>query len=1179
MDHTFCNKSSAMRILLVVLLAACGAAAAASADIATAPVTSATLTVRTNLMMIIDDSLSMNSDYMPDSVSNLSGSAALCFGYSGVNRIFFDPNAAYPLPVDSTGLPLATPTWPNVKSDGYASSSSNVNLNSAPVWRNANGSSTSSSSNTFYYVTAGSTGTSATCPDGKSYKLTAVTSLPSALQTKYMIWYTYYRTRILMLRGSVGLVMADIDATRFRVGLSAISNTGLTDGSLFLNVRDLDMTTPVNQKSKFYSTLYAITPSSYTPLRPALEKIGKYFAHRTLTGAAVTNGSDTTGPLDPVQYSCQRNYAIMTTDGYWNTGTENTYRNNYTPTQLDGSTQIGNQDGSANSTPRPMLDDGRYQGNNWTTGGAGVANMLADIARYFYTTDLRTPALNNCTGAVANQDVCVNNLPPSGADTVNFQHMGLFTMGLGVAGTLTYIPNYDTATSGDFYAIKQGTKAWPNPANPASQSTTTISSSTTVLERADDLWHAAVNGGGRFFSATSPDEVSQSLRDALASLQAIAGAGSAAATSTLQPVAGNNSVYLGMYTTVAWTGNILALSVDPVTGAVSTTPAWQAAQTLATQVGASTDSRTIYFFDSGATNNLRSFTYANLNTAGKGGYFTNLCSKSPAPGQCSNLAGMGGSVLANANDGTNLVNFLRGQNGLENNPANAATSQLYRFRQAPANPPLQATPLPTPFGDLVNATPVYVGKPPFKYVDATNPGYSTFVSNNASRTPVVYAAANDGMLHAFNASTGAELWAYVPTAVMPNMWQLADFDYAHRYYVDGGPVVGDVYYGGQWHTVLVGGLGAGGRAYYALDVTDPAAPKALWEFSNSTNANLGLTFGNPMIFKDKANNWLVAFSSGYNNSNGVDNTNGNGNGYLYVLNIADGTAARSPIPTYTSGTTPAGTSATPSNLGRISAWVDSETNNVATRVYGGDMLGYVWRFDFDNNYGVTGDEAFLLARALTSGGVAQPITTRPILTNITVGGTGFDLVTIATGRLLGASDVGDSTQQSVYVFKDTLATTGSGYGTLRNNAGMVAEPLQSAVVNNQNTITNTTLNNVNWASNLGWYVDFLTSGERVNVDAVQTGNLLGFATNIPTSSVCTPGGSSWEYFFDITKGFVAGAVYGDAMTAGLNLVKVSTGLKLIRWNIRGQADVQSPGTGIGLAPSDTRRISWRELIQ
>jgi type IV pilus assembly protein PilY1 len=303
------------------------------------------------------------------------------------------------------------------------------------------------------------------------------------------------------------------------------------------------------------------------------------------------------------------------------------------------------------------------------------------------------------------------------------------------------------------------------------------------------------------------------------------------------------------------------------------------------------------------------------------------------------------------------------------------------------------------------------------------------------------------MLHALNADTGAELWAYVPTAVIPNMWRLADFDYPHLYYVDGGPVVGDVYDGSSWRTILVGGLGAGGRAYYALDVTDPTQPKALWEFSVSNSSNLGLTFGNPVITKDSAGNWVVMFSSGYNNV-----SPGDGKGYLYVLNVITGAQlASTPI------ATSAGDTTTPSNLGRIVAWTDADTDNTATRVYGGDMLGNVWRFDFDNQIGPSGKESFLLARTLTSGGTPQPITTKPVVTRIKVGAINYDLVTVMTGRLLGTTDVGDTTLQSVYVFKDTLPATG--LGSLRSNANMVAQTM--AV--NGSTRNIPTLNTVDWA--------------------------------------------------------------------------------------------------------------------
>lgn len=1130
---------------LAALACSFGPAIAAPADIANAPMVTTASSVRSNLMLILDDSGSMSRDYMPEEVLN----SGLCFGYSAVNRIFYDPAVTYTVPLQSTGQPFTAPGWPSAYEDGYAASPVTVSLASAPQWSRA-GPSTSDGSrsppattNTFYYVqaSASSSVTEYECPGVSRVRLSPVTdlsTLTAAQRQNYVIWYTYYRTRLLAMRGAIGTVMASIDATRFRIGMSAISDIGTDDSSnKFLNIRDFNATTPLDQKHAFFSRLYSISPGGYTPLRPALEKAGKYFANRRLDGSPLPAGRD------PVQYSCQRNYAILTTDGYWNTRDESNYRSSYGPTQLNGSTGIGNTDSSASNTPRPMLDDGKDQGANWVTGGDGVSNALADIAMYFYATDLRDATLGNCTGALPGESVCVNNLPPVGSDNASHQHMTTFTMGLGVSGRLVYRPDYDTATTGDFYAIRQGTKPWPNP-DPTSISDT-------VVERIDDLWHAAVNGRGRYYAANNPADVASGMKNALQSIESVSGAGAAAATSTLQPVTGDNFLYLGTYTTVLWEGNIKALTIDTTTGAVSTTPAWEAKNTLAAQVAPSSDSRSIYFFNSSAPNQLSSFTFANLSAAGFGNLFQNVCSMSQPLSQCPSIASMGTTELASANSGANLVNYLRGQKGYEDIVANPVDSRLFRGRN-------------TPLGDLVNAAPVYAKKPPFRYTDA---GYNTFASSNANRTGVVYAAANDGMLHAFNAQTGTELWAYVPTAALPNMYRLADKNYSanHRFFVDGSPTMSDVYDGSRWRTIVVGGLGAGGRAYYALDVTDPANPRALWEF---TNSDLGLAFGNPIIAKNKAGTWIVAFSSGYNNVNP-----GSGNGYLFVLNAVTG-ALIEKIPTLINGTTAAGTPETPSNLGKISPWVDADTNNTALRFYGGDMLGNIWRFDFDDVIDPSGKEAVLLARALTPSGESQPITSRPQLTEVANGGP--KLVSVGTGRMLGASDVSDVATQSLYVFQDTL---GSGIGILRENSGMVQQTLANVTVSGSNTRRIDSLVPVDWKTKLGWYVDFtLTPGERVNTDMIQVGNLLSLATNIPSPSVCTPGGSSWLYFFDIRDSNVYAAVYGDVMTAGLNVVKLQSGLRIIRWNIRGEPDVHSPGPGVGAPPGTLRRVSWRELV-
>jgi type IV pilus assembly protein PilY1 len=343
----------------------------------------------------------------------------------------------------------------------------------------------------------------------------------------------------------------------------------------------------------------------------------------------------------------------------------------------------------------------------------------------------------------------------------------------------------------------------------------------------------------------------------------------------------------------------------------------------------------VYYRSGGA---LKTFSYANLTSTEKA-YFDNFCNKTGVattnPQQCPLIVDK-----TIANTGSNLVSYLLGTEYTD-----------YRARDAR-------------LGDIINGAPVFVGKPRFTY---TENNYSTFQSTNASRTAAVFAGANDGMLHAFDRTTGNELWAFIPTEVLPNLYKVADdgFTNAHQPSVDAAPVVGDIYVAGAWKTILVGGLGGGGRSYYALDITDPARPVALWEFSN---ANLGLSFGNPVITKRVDGTWVVVFASGYNNNVG----SGDGNGRLFVLNANTGVLATS-IPTLTAAGAAVGSPTTPSGLAKINGWVDSQANNTSKRFYGGDLLGNLWRFDLDSQVQPYG-KALALASLTAAGGAAQPIT-------------------------------------------------------------------------------------------------------------------------------------------------------------------------------------------------------------
>lgn len=1168
------RKAVSMGLLGAVL--ACGQALAVGpAALADRPldISGGASAVRSNLMFILDDSGSMSSDFLPDGVSRSN----VCYGAADVNRIFFDPKQSYDPPVNADGTSKPAASFDAAWIDGFKTSAGTVDLrNNHPNTANlvgalisgpdvtvspkepACGSSRSAACDIPDTVTtAVNTDVSTTTTEVKwarvaaagfdrctrtagscaLQKTTTVTvtelggkflwatrkagaassscatadfdivryspDLSAAVLAKYANWYAYYRSRVLAMRTAAGKAFGKIDASRFRVGFATIHNTSNTDGSEFLNIRDFDTGT---QKADFFSKLYTVAPGGFTPLRPALERAGHYYANKLA------------GQVDPMQYSCQRNYTILSTDGYWNSSDEG---DGYTPKQLDGSTAIGNQD-AGNAVPRPLRDE---------VNSVGVSNSLADIAMYFYETDLRTVALDNCSGAAVegvSHDVCANKVLSNDAEKP--QRMTTFTLGLGADGTLKYDKLYETQNSGDFWNIRQGTGVWPDPR--------VTSTSSSVVERIDDLWHAAVNGRGFYYSAADSVELANSLANALDKIDAITGSASAAATSSLTPSAGDNWLFIPLYETVTWEGKVRAFKIDAATGAMETAPdapVWSADERIKGQ-----GARTILFRKTDAANKLAAFTYANLSAAGLGASFDNACAGALSV-QC---VAMSTDEMRAKVTGNNLVAYLAGSSTHETSAA-AADDRLFRARG-------------TPLGDIVNGAPVYVKKPPLKYADD---GYGAYVAAQAARQAVLYVAANDGMLHAIkvsdDATGGTELWAYVPTPVMPNMPLLADLAYAgkHRFFVDGAPVVADVHDGSAWRTILVGGLGKGGRAYYALDITDPAAPKSLWEFSDS---DLGYSFGNPIVTKNKAGTWVVAFSSGYNNTGP-----GDGQGHLYVLNAVTGAQLKK-ISTGRGDTT------TPSNLGKINAWVDDDTDNTAKRIYGADMLGNVWRFDFDDN--LPGDDAFLLATV----GANQPITTKPVLTEVVAGASKLAVVTVATGRYLGDADVGDSNLQSIYTFKDDLSTTS--LGALRDNASMVKQKLLA----NRTGLDSPSA--VAWATQAGWYLDLdaggVNSGERVNVDVDQQFNQLVVAGNIPTSSVCAPGGTSWLYFLDVGTGKVLLSYEGDAMVAGTTSIVTSTG-KLVTL-VQGVDGTNTPRKGAepgGTTPGTLRRTSWRELVE
>jgi type IV pilus assembly protein PilY1 len=595
---------------------------------------------------------------------------------------------------------------------------------------------------------------------------------------------------------------------------------------------------------------------------------------------------------------------------------------------------------------------------------------------------------------------------------------------------------------------------------------------------------AVAGGTGQFFPATDPTTLSNDMQVILAAIQAGTQSTATAAVNSTSIHAGS-VVYQGQFSTgdsaQDWSGNLFAFPVDPATGAVNTSPSaalWNAQNLLNAQPPAN---RVIATWDP-------------TTSAGTPFEWT---SGVPTHGIASSTL-LGQQLSTNALDssGSDALSFLRGVQSLS-----ASNGGQYRPRSQV-------------LGDIVDSAPLYVGGASGNF---TSTSYASFANSVATRPAVVYVGANDGMLHAFSALTGAELFAYIPSGVYSNLEKLTERNYAsvHKFFVDGSPVAGDVNFGTSWHTVLVGGESAGGSSIYAIDVTAPQtltteallSSAVLWDF---TDANMGASYSRPAIVNANEGA-LVLFGNGYNSPTQKP--------FFYALNARTGAVVgkidlcAQVASAYCNLTLANGLS----SVTAVSLNGDLSSN--ATLVYAGDLQGNVWRIDI-SNVNPTLWTVTLLFQARSPTGGLQPITVAPAVTlNPNYPRYVGQMVFFGTGQMFGIPDLSSTTIQSVY-------------GIYDNNSVPSTPILRVSLV--QQTLTNTTItltaggtiagrtdsaNTVNLLQKSGWYVDLtLVSGERIVSDPQVDSGAVVVTSVQPLGSTCVGGDYSWLNLFNYATG-------------------------------------------------------------
>ena len=958
-------------------------------------------------------------------------------------------------------------------------------------------------------------------------------------------WFTYYRRRHHMMRGAIGKAFESINGAR--VGNIQINSR--SDVTMY----DLDTNT---EAGTFLSNIYKAVSTGGTPLRQSLAYIGEQYGRE--------DGNK------PIISSCQRNFALMFTDGL-NNGS------------ISG---IGNADGEKGS---PFADE--YE------------NTLADIAQTYYETNyaeditgiesnrLVPPA--KCSFTVkgtqeecAGLEECITAADIKKLDCSDDPHMNSYMIGLGVRGIL-----YDGQTYKSVSDAHDNPPTWPN-----------VSATDTAVQ-VDDMYHAAVNGRGEMYAAQNSTELADALINAVSSIlqESSSGSGVTFNTSSLTQ---ESVVYTATFNPKIWSGELSAVELDGETGDIKRNEdgpitVWDAGQLLASKEvaenednGTASGERNIFTFNRGE-HKMVQFSWDNLTQSQKDDLLSGGNESDPDD-----------IALAKKR-----LEFIRGdmrEDGKE-----------FRDRSDKV------------LGDIINSTPVYVGRPPLSFPDnapfgAAGDRYSGYVSSQTDRNPVVYIGANDGMLHGFEASSGEEIMGYIPdkvysTSTGAGLHYLTDPLYAHKNYVDLTSIATDVYIDAdddgskEWRTVLIGGLRGGGKGLFAIDVTDPSKFEsanaevyedlALWEFTDSDDGSLGNITTPPLVAMVQIGSeykWTAIFGNGYNASD--DSTT------LYLLFIDGGLDG-----TWTEGTDYIKITVPNSGTAGMSgaSVVDLDNDRIADRAYAGDLGGNMWVFDLSGDKEESaykqGSDAKPLFTAMRDGKV-QPITAAPVMSRHPSENADEPnvVVVFGTGQYLIGSDPSNTARQSLYVVWDSgtaemdvddlverqILTNTNGVNESEADFFNDTRSLVDPSTNGTESMEGRQKRLVRRLGNTDYeeMVLLTEDGERIIIRPIVRNDLFLVTSSIPSTEECAGGGSSWTMVFGIEDGSLPhnvidinddGKIGDDETSMGVHETAIKNPASILKdkgYNTDSDGEVTERLFDFGTGSAREGRLGWREIF-